>query len=949
MTTLVGREAQLEQLRGFVSDLGGGRAHVALVAGEAGVGKSRLITEAAEEWRTAGIQVLVGNCLSMRTTGTPYEALVTALQDGPPKLVADALDALTGAVELPHVRQLAILAETVTALARRDPTLLVVEDLHWADDGTRDALLHLLVSVRTGRWGVVATYRPDDVRAQPGLRDLLERLGRTPGTERIGLDALDRRHVEELVAQLTDTPPAPRATDDLHRRSNGLPLLVEELVASDARGGGPVPPHLRDMFLARVDTLSDAAAEVVRLVAVDGHPCTQELLAGTGADHDGDLTAALEEAVTDGCLVVSGDGYQPRHELLREAVVDDLVPGRRRELLGRLARALEGEGATGVGRLAHHWYEAGELDRAGPYALEAASAAEVVHAQTAVHDWLELVLRTWDHLTAATSEAVGGRAGLLDRTAEAAFLAGRFGRAAQLADQALALSSDGDRPERLERLARYRWGAGDGTVAEATYRQATEELPDDATPSTRVRVLSGHAWMLGISRRGEEAHLLAHQALAAAEQSGDPLDRCRALLAEAASHSAPEEIVPTAEAAHDLATELDVADEQFRAKVLLVPSLQALGQDDESLAIAREGADLARERTVDHGYRLWFRACEARLLLDHGRWDEAATCLDDVHLLADDSLPAQFLRAQQARLAAGRGDGDAIDAAVTAVMEAGQGMPQQPSFRIVALLGRAEHLLWNHRPDDARTTLGDARRLASGPEWTEQRIDTEALAARAAADLADAARRDGRPGDVDELAAGVEDTLRQVDAEDAPPGERERVEAQVRLAHAELSRLRGDADRTVWDAVITTFDSLDDRYAAAYARWRLTEVLLRDRGGRGAARELLQQAAAVADDLGALPLGRSVRATAARARLRMGDEDEPDGTDDAAREVGLTAREHEVLQLVAVGRTNAEVGAALHISPRTVGVHVSRILRKLGAASRTEAADLARRQGVLDG
>lgn len=952
--TLIGRGGELQRLRMFPSGLRDGEPRIALVSGEAGVGKSRLVTAAVDAWRDSGVQVLVGNALDLPTAGPPYAAIITALRDGPSRVVADALDTLTGAVPRPRGQLFGLLADVVTRLATRTPTVFVVEDLHWADGATRDVLLYLLAAVRSGRWGLVGTYRDTEVRTRPGLRDLVEQLGRAPDTERVGLEPLERRDVGRLMEQLTGTPPDPGTRDRIHRRSDGVPLLVEELVDADARGVIGVPPHLRDVFLARLDDVSDAAVEVIRLAAVAGH-CSEETLAAAAARDPGSMTVVLEEAVDTGCLVVTRDGYGFRHELLREAVYDALVPARRRELHLALARTLTADPAADPGVVSRHWYEAGEFQRAGERALAAAAAADRVHAHGAALAGLERVLGVWDHLPATTREAAGGRGSVLARAAQAAFLAGQSPRAIVLAGEATEHADPADRAGRLERLARYHWSVGNGTEAEETYRRAMEELSPETPPAIRVQVLSGYVWLLGVTNRHEVARPIADAALDAARESGAPLDRCRALLARGACLADLEAAHAVAEESGDLAAELEADDEIALANVLLYNTALSMGDDTRALEAAHEGGELARQRNMEGGYRLVFVANEASLLIDHGRWDEAQDLLTEVDGVQEESLAGQFVLAQRMRLTAARGDAETVLAEAERILEVGSGAPQQPFPRVHVLLAGAEQLLWSGQPQDAMAMVGTAEDLIPrDAHWPELGAAINATAARASADLAQAAREAGSTHDVDRLAGDVAQRLSTIQADDhadeaSSSGDRARVAAHAALATAELARLRGTRDPTSWEAAIRAWMALDRPYETAYARWRRAEVLLQDRSGRGEARQLLDEALTTAEALGAVPLATAVRTLAARARLRVGDEEPtPDAADAAARDIGLTPREHEVLRLVALGRTNAEVGATLHISPRTVGVHVSRLLRKLGASRRTEAAELARRKGLLD-
>jgi DNA-binding CsgD family transcriptional regulator len=175
------------------------------------------------------------------------------------------------------------------------------------------------------------------------------------------------------------------------------------------------------------------------------------------------------------------------------------------------------------------------------------------------------------------------------------------------------------------------------------------------------------------------------------------------------------------------------------------------------------------------------------------------------------------------------------------------------------------------------------------------------------------------------------------------------LQALAATTRAEVSRHDGRRDTAPWRDAVAAWDAATGPYQAAYSRWRLGYALLGSRSGRSEAARELSAARWTADQLRARPLLESINRLAAAARIRLArSESEVDGAWTAASEFGLTNRELEVLPLLIAGRTNAEIADVLVISPRTVGIHVSRILAKLGASRRTEAAEIARRRGLVD-
>jgi DNA-binding NarL/FixJ family response regulator len=519
------------------------------------------------------------------------------------------------------------------------------------------------------------------------------------------------------------------------------------------------------------------------------------------------------------------------------------------------------------------------------------------------------------------------------RAAEAAALAGST-RAVPLAEQrrALVLDDPVELAAACERLARYRWTSGDGAGSHSAFEEALHALRTQTPDGVRARVLAGDAWILSMSFREKEAAPLAEEALAAASRSGSPLETCRALLAWAASHPNSPESLPRLAEARRLAVDLDVADEIARAHIALAQGTRRAGRLREEVRILEEGVRLEQAHGVV-SYEAVLGYFLLEVLVDLGRWDEGADLAGRLARLPVGGIVRAFGSAGRARLAALRGDPGADGAAAEAI-DLARAIPQQPAPTVLAHLALAEARLWAGEPAEAqRHALEALDPAAVDPSLAAA---ATSLAVRAAADLAEHARRRGEP--VSETTPWV----RRVEGlptagTDITP----RVLGHVATARAELSRLTTPGAAEPWREVIAAWERAEDPYAAAYARWRLARLLLGSpRPERAELAELVRAAHDSASALGARPLVAAVERVAASAGL------------EAARGDGgmpaLTERERQVLRLLATGRTNAEMADILVISPRTVGVHVSHLLHKLGAARRTEAADVARRAGVLD-
>ena len=340
-STFVGRADELAVLEAALDRM----PAFAFVAGESGVGKSRLV---AEFEARAEVPVLVGHCLELGGTTFPYAPL------------AEALRPLGESV--PDAASQAQVFEALLALLNRlGPVALVIEDLHWADPSTRDFLVFLVRNARTEPLFLLATYRSDELHRRHPLRPVLAELERAPRVERMALERFSRHEVTEQLAGILGDEPDPGLADRLYARAQGNALYTEELLAASA-DTGELPATLRDALLGRFERLPGAAQEVVRVAAVAERPIGHELLETVLA---GDVNDGAREAVAHQLLVTHPDGtYAFRHALVGEAIYEDLLPGERTALHAALARAMEADPTAPQAELACHWHGAHDLPRA---------------------------------------------------------------------------------------------------------------------------------------------------------------------------------------------------------------------------------------------------------------------------------------------------------------------------------------------------------------------------------------------------------------------------------------------------------------------------------------------------------------------------------------------------------------------------------------------------------
>jgi predicted ATPase len=456
---LVGRAAEAARLGAAFERAAAGQATVVVVAGEAGVGKTRLVAELADRVRRRGALALAGGCLDVGDGVVAYAPVVEALRPLPGLLAPEELERVLGgaraelarlvpelaapdttppgeAVATVPGRLFELLLGVVHRLAERGPVLLVVEDLHWADRSTRDLLAFLHRNLR-GAVALVLTYRTDELHRRHPLRPFLAELERGGRAERLELGRLDRRELAELLGGILGEPADPGLVEEILARSEGNPFFAEELLAA-RREGVDLPEALRDLLLARVQVLSAATQRGLQVAAVAGQRVDHELLAAVAGQPPERLVEPLREAIGRQVLVVEEGGgtYRFRHALVQEAVYDDLLPVQRGPLHAAYARALSarierrGGGATAseLGQLAHHWDVAHDQGRALLASVRAGQAAEAAFALAEAVRHYERALELWELAPEAAARSPLDRGSLLQRAAQAAQLAGETSR-----------------------------------------------------------------------------------------------------------------------------------------------------------------------------------------------------------------------------------------------------------------------------------------------------------------------------------------------------------------------------------------------------------------------------------------------------------------------------------------------------------------------------------------
>lgn len=932
---------------------------VVLVSGESGVGKTRLLSEFSARASTGGARVLTGTCIELGDGELPLAPLAGILRDLARELEGEALEAVLGparpalarlhpALERFDDEPLAeqgrlfeLLLGALGRLGERDPLVIGIEDLHWADRSTRNLLAYLLRNLRHERLLLVATYRHDELHRRHPLRPFLAEHERADGVWRIGLERFDAHELAQQLTAILGEPPPAGLTRRLLERSDGNPFFAEELLAA-ARDGAEaeLPPTLREALMLRIERLTPSAQAVVRVAAAAGERVEHELLLAACGLADTALDDALRELVSHHVLVPEGDAFAFRHALLREAVEADLMPGEHSRLHAAIAAALDARGGDVHARVAHHWRRAHRLDRALAASVAAGRAAERVAAFPEAQHQFETALDLWDRVPDADEQAGSDRVDVTRRAAEAAMLSSDYDRSIALhRAAAAALDPAHDRVRAgliQERLGRTLWMAGRADEALPCYRAAVELLPAEPPSAERARVVAAEGQVLMLrgharaaAERCREALTLARRVGARAEE-GQALNTLGTCLAAGGDHAEGELALRAAMA---IAIELRRADDVGRAHCNLGDCLDQAGRIEESARLALDGVTRCRDLGLLGGYPGLLLCDAAQRLLRLGRIDEAESLVEEAIAVRAGGMVDGLAQGTRALLDIMRGD-PARERLALARTHLGPDAAVSWIGPIDA--GAAELELWEGRPDAARAVVERALERHGGEDDSFFLARLLWLGVRAEAD---AAQPPADAGTVTAAAARADALTSRLAAQRTFP----ELELYARLCRGELTRFASAGDPAAWAPAIERADALGMVAVGAYGRWRAGEAAL-SLGRRHDAVEPLRAAAAAARVLGARPLLDEVVALARRGRVELAAAAPPANA--ALERLGLTDRESDVLRLVAAGRTNREIGAELYMSPKTASVHVSRILRKLGVRGRVDAAAVAQRVGL---
>jgi ATP/maltotriose-dependent transcriptional regulator MalT len=939
----VGRERELSRLAVALEAATGGGSPRILVSGTGGIGVSRLVSETirrvgrlTDSFRVVRCQGVAAHSTAAyaplaeglgqwlasvddgalrRMVGPGAEPLARLMPGLGRRLGLDPAAAVSGRPRRDAIapeRRTAWLNEAIHGLLARAgqerPIVLVFEDLHHADAGTRGLATFLARVSRPARLCLVATYGSDRLsRGHPLLPELASMSQAADPPDRLELGPLDPSELAQLVAEIEGERPTAAALLLVAERSAGVPLVAEEVLAARRElPGVALGSSLEELVLARLALRGPECRRVLRLLAPATMPLDHAAIAAVDARYelladgipprstsrprrgdgviDADLRAGLQEGIEHGFVVEDAAGrVSLRHELVARAIENDLLPATRRRHHLALASALGNDPSAAL----THWLAAHESARARAAALTVAAGAERLDSATDALTARELALELGPG--SSTERAAAGQ--LLYETATVALAAGRPDRAMAYLESAIARFGEradaalsAELHETLGRVART---LGDHDRALSEHRRAASIVPPTDSAG-RARILGSLAQTLMLLGHFQESAAVGREAIAVArrvavEAASPEAARvieahalCTVGVAEAWGASGSTGIEHL-RAASDLARDLGDPDVGFRATLNLSTALSLLGRRDEAIEIAEAAIEDARRDGLEVAYGNPLRGNIAEALFNAGRWTETRdlirTALEwspDPVAFADASVTAAMLEVETSV--------DERAASLLGWRPLQEEHAPDPQLEVPATRAAASFALW-------RGDVADARRAAERGWTLVRRAEDWALTARMASTYLEVqavvaedarerralpevsgARQRGR-----RVLAEAESVLRSSGIAAGSPARLE-ADAHVATARAFVARLDNRDDPVLWDAAAQAWERARTPYQVAKARWRQAEAALpgRDaRVGRAAARGPLLQAVQIARELEARPLQRALEGLARRALIRL--------------------------------------------------------------------------------
>ena len=959
--TSVGRDAPLGALVGSLDRAIAGSGAVVLVAGDAGIGKSRLMKDLKQQAAVREVRVIEGRCSSTESS-VPYAPLMNALRfriaKGEGEAVAEMLGPLravlapifpqlpenasgaNGEPERKRDRPFELIFAVLQRLAADEPMLLVLEDVHWADPTSLELLHHLAHRASAFRMLLVATYRTDELHAAHPLRRLLGSLARDRVGQELRIGPLSRDETTEMLKRMLGTDPDPTFAAAIWKRAEGNPFFVEELLSVLSAGAAiepnaesaqilertPLPSTVTEAVVERVNSLGSSAVETLSAASVIGRSFDFEDLRGVLGMSELELLEVLEQLVAHQLLredkLERKDSYSFPHALMQEAMYESLISRRRRVLHRRVAQALErraGKTPSRLDELAFHFRIGGDHERAWNYSRLAGDEA--------------VRLRAWDDAAAHYENALasleemsdeGDRAAdLLERLAAVAWRRSRSPEATQFTEEALrlrrALGHDEEAARLLRRIASLRIEEGDTEGAGEALDEALRLL-GKTSDSKQLGAIYDDLGKLSLDR-GE-------------------LDRAESLLMQGLSLASRD-----AKSAEEVPALVSLGE----LSILGGAVSAGVSRLDLALALLLEGR-LPFERLM----RVYSESVRVLILAQDYRraltWADSAIALCRRQSVV--GLDASFRAMRAVILTITSGEEDTLTEAQSAVDELRRTgrSDLRDALRMLGYIHRARGELDLARAAyEEASSLGDRGRqvglalVAMAEGKNEEAADILEAALQAVPPSQPLFARQLLPYAVEALISvgRVDDAERCVEAITPLPDPNAGL---AQLHHAvgllRLAQQRPAEAREELEQATKAWDDLGNRLEARRARVALLEAML----SSGAASDGLTLGRQLLEELGR-PLLPREREIVRRVLRRAGVRTRPIVTvtpePSEEHQSVLTTREQAVLREVAEGRTNREIAKALGIAEKTVSVHVSHILAKLGCKTRTQAARYA--------
>jgi DNA-binding NarL/FixJ family response regulator len=993
---LIGRDASLRALTQCIAEARGGRGRAVLLAGEAGIGKSRLVAEVHARAAEAGMLVLQGNCfepdrlvpyaplldllrtlLALRSphavldhAGSLGSELVRLLPELAP-LLADSAPPLTADPAEEKRRLFDALTRLFSSLTGQAPLLLVVEDLHWSDDTSLDFLLHLARRTASHPLLLICTYRSDEV--QPGLQHVLAGFERERLAIEIALPRLESAEVDAML-QAIFVLQRPATADFLHllvTLTEGNPFFIEETLKSLTAAGDitytggvwdrkpldelRIPCTVQDAVGRRTAVLQPEALRVLALAAVAGRRFPFDLLQQLAGLDEGALLARLKELIAAQLVVEASDEqFAFRHALTRQAVYASLLARERRALHRQIAQTIERLHAAAIAEhledLAYHCSEAGEWAKALEYAAHAGERARALSAPRAAVEQYTRAIAAAHHLALPPSPRLHRARGLAHETL------GHFERALDDLQTALWAAQEGaDQQLEWQLLLDLGalWAGRDYARTGAYLQRATElarALDDGALHARSLNRLGNWLLNIGQAAAGLDAH---HQALALFEALQDPAGTAETLDLMGMAHGLCGDVinaVARCTGAIDLFRSL--GDQRSLCSSLTVraaycsglidcPSSSALRSPSECERDIAEALHLARQIDWSAG-QAYAEITAGQVLVGFGQFGAAVAHTREALRIATAIGHQQWTTGAHCTMGAIYLAMLAPDRAVAALETA---LPQAQALGSVlwAGLSSAElglaHLL---RGDLPRTEAVLAAAVL--PDAIPASLAGRLVALAWGEFLLAQGRYEAalqRAQDLIESAPPQGAGAPQHSAQPIPALLKLKGEALMGLGQmneaveALKAAERGALQRSARPLAWQVYRSLGRLHHACK---RKEEAERAD----AAAREIIAQLAATIED-------ERLREGFQHAALGSLPREKPVSPLRAAKHAfaGLTAREREVAALIGQGRSNREIAEALVLSERTVATHVGNILAKLEFGSRAQIAVWARDRGLL--